>query len=117
MFTTTSALRKCLKALFEAARGSSIKALGGGVGGGSSCGMLKASPSHCKAHVKLCSRRVLKCGTKLPVKIRIQMTTNIPHLAVQNGLIYGSNKLLLTGEEEQTRAEVTEGGKTNVWGI
>lgn len=31
-------------------------------------------------------------------------------------LIYAADKVLLMGEEEQIRAGVTEGGKTNVWG-
>lgn len=31
-------------------------------------------------------------------------------------VIYAGDKVLLMGQEEQIRADVTEGGKTNVWG-
>lgn len=69
MFTTILALRKGLKALFEAVHGSSIKILG--MGGVSLCaGVLRAFPSHCKAHVKLSSRGVLNSETKVLVQAR-----------------------------------------------
>ena len=110
-FTTILALRKGLKALFEAVRGSSIKVLGRGV-----AGMLRESPSHSKAHVKLSSRRVLKGETKVPVKIRAQMPTKIHHLGLVVERKMCSSMLLIKccfrEEEEQIRA----GGKTNVWG-
>lgn len=80
LFTIILALRKGLKALFEALHGSSIK--GGGGGGGGVAGVLRTSPSNCKAHVKLSSRRVLKGETKVLVKIRAQMATKIPPLGL-----------------------------------
>lgn len=35
---------------------------------------------------------------------------------MQNEVIYAADKVLLMGEEEQIRADGTEGGKTNEWG-
>lgn len=57
-------------------------ALKGGGGGGGVAGVLRTSPSNCKAHVKLSSRRVLKGETKVLVKIRAQMATKIPPLGL-----------------------------------
>lgn len=35
---------------------------------------------------------------------------------MQNEVIYAADKVLLMGEEEQIRADGTEGGQTNEWG-
>lgn len=76
LFTSILALRKGLKALFEAVCGSSSKVLEEGT----CCRVLRAPLSHCKPHIKMSSRRVLEGETK--VKIRAQMPTKIPHLGL-----------------------------------